>query len=83
MLFGNADGVLNDFDQDPPVIDYLMLPNDIGYEFCVFGAQSVSYTIEAQSTDCVITLSKNGGIVKGELLICKNQIYKKVDFKTI
>ena len=67
MLFGNADGVLNDFDQDPPVIDDPdMLPNDIGYEFCVFGAKSVSYTIEAQSTDCVITLSKNGGIVMGD-----------------
>ena len=69
VLFGDADGNLNDVSARPQVLDDPnQLPDDIEFEFCVHGDKSISYTIEAQSSlgdsDCVIKLSKNGAIIK-------------------
>ena len=61
MIFGNANGATND---DPN-----QLPDDIEFQFCAYGDEGISYTIEAQKTTgtpprCVISMSKNGSIEK-------------------
>ena len=61
MIFGNADGTT---DGDPNQI-----PDDIDFQFCTYGDEGISYTIEAQKTTgaaprCVIRMSKNGSIQK-------------------
>ena len=61
MIFGNANGATND---DPN-----QLPDDIEFQFCAYGDEGISYTIEAQKTTgtpprCVISMSKNGSIQK-------------------
>ena len=61
MIFGNANG---NTDDDPN-----QLPNDVDFQFCVYGDAGITYTIEAQKTTgavprCVIKMSKNGSIQK-------------------
>ena len=61
MIFGNANGATND---DPN-----QLPDDIEFQFCAYGDEGISYTIEGQKTSgtpprCVISMSKNGSIEK-------------------
>lgn len=66
MIFGNADLTTN---VDSPGDDPNQLPDDVDFQFCVYGDSSITYTIEAQQTSgtaprCVIKMSKNGSIEK-------------------
>ena len=66
MIFGNADGNTN---VDTPNDDPNQLPDDVDFQFCVYGDTRITYTIEAQKTTgtaprCVISMSKNGSIQK-------------------
>ena len=66
MIFGNADGVTN---IDTPNDDPNQLPDDVDFQFCIYGDAGITYIIDAQKTSgtaprCVISLSKNGTIQK-------------------
>ena len=66
MIFGNADGVTN---IDTPNDDPNQLPDDVDFQFCIYGDAGITYIIDAQKISgtaprCVISLSKNGTIQK-------------------